>query len=110
MTTNDYLDMEAGETGWEPIWVVKLHPIECDECDGGEVEFVVGEAQGMGGVEQVTRTRPCDEAHCYEGLLGCVENGCDETPAYEMPSLERLCVKHMKEAAAEIGAYSGAAP
>ena len=107
MTNTDYyLDFEAGKDGPEPIWVTKLHPIECG-CDGGTVERVTGErAAGMGGIEPVTTESLCDETGCVEGLLGCVD--CGETPAYEMPSFDRLCATHMKLAAADVDAYSGA--
>ncbi len=106
MNTDDYLDMEAGESGWEPVWITKLHPIECDECEGGVVERIVGESQGMGGIGPITRSYECEE--CEDGLLGCVE--CGETPAYEMPSFDRLCITHMKAYAADVGAYTGVTP
>ena len=100
--TDYYLDFEAGKSGPEPVWVVKLHPIECG-CDGGIVERITGESQGMGGIEPVTTEYHCDETGCVEGLLSCVE--CGDVPAFEMPSFDRLCATHMKEAAAEVGAY-----
>lgn len=81
-----------------PVWVQELFAVECDECDGGVVERIVGERQGMGGIEPIFSERPCEE--CADGLLGC--HDCGETPAYQAPSLDRLCLDCLRESLSEM--------
>ena len=81
-----------------PVWVQELYEVECDECDGGVVERVVGERQGMGGIEPVIRESRCEE--CEDGLLGCQD--CGETPAFNAPSFDRLCLDCLRESLAEM--------
>ena len=75
-------------------------PVECEECDGGVVERVVGEDRGgMGGISPVTRDEPCEE--CEDGLLGCTQ--CGETPSFNSPELgERLCLDCLQESLADL--------
>lgn len=77
-----------------PVWVKELFEVECDECDGGIVERIVGEDRsGMGGISPITKDYPCEE--CEDGLLGC--HDCGETPAYQAPSFDRLCLDCLRE-------------
>ena len=82
-----------------PVWVQELFAVECDECDGGVVERIVGEDRGgMGGISPITRDEPCEE--CEDGLLGCQD--CGETPAFNAPSFDRLCLDCLRESLAEM--------